>query len=132
MTHRQSHISATSSTAFHSLRPLKVNTSVVRKSAEQLTLADLTHGLPSAVLPFGDAAKGMIEAAFQGTSRNATANAAADFLGSSPDTLTRILGGDTAKIDGGLMMQGLVAFQKEFDSPCPIGGGLGIAIVVMQ
>jgi hypothetical protein len=126
------HLASISSASSKTLRPLKVNTHAVRKSAESVTLADLSKGLPSGVLPFGDAAKGMIERTFKAPSRNAVAEAAAKPLDSSADKITRILAGDTKRIDSHTLIKGLVKYQGLFDAPCPIGGGYGIAIVVMQ
>jgi hypothetical protein len=111
----------------------KVNAPAVRKSAEifDLPLAQLQRGLPTATLPFGDAAGKIIEILFNDTSRHAIAVKAARALGASDDKIERILSGDTKRIDAQLLFRCLALYQARFDKPFDIGGGLGVAIVAV-
>ncbi len=109
----------------------KVNSDRVRNAAEivDLTLAQLRRGLPTATLPFGEAAASIIGMMFAAPSRHAVAMNAARALGASDDTIERILAGDTKRIDAQLLFRCLALYQARFGKPFPIGGGLGVAIV---
>ncbi len=109
----------------------KVNAAPVRTSAEisDIALAKLQRGLPVAMLPFGDAAASIIEILFSDVSRHGIATKAAAALGASDDTITRIISGDTKRIDAQLLFRCLAMYQHKFSKPYPIGGGCGLAIV---
>jgi hypothetical protein len=111
--------------------PKKVNAGTSRKSAEilSLQLAQLSRGLPTATLPFGHAAGQMIRDCFWSRSQHRTAIVASQALGASPDTIDRIIGGDTNRIDAQLLFRCLAVYQDKFGRPFPFRGGLGIAIV---
>jgi hypothetical protein len=111
--------------------PERVNTDAFRTSAEirDLTLAQLQRGLPTAMLPFNDAAANIIEILFPDTSRHGTAIQAAQSLGASDDKITRILARETKRIDAQLLFRCLALYQHRFKKPFPLGGGFGLAFV---
>jgi hypothetical protein len=120
-----------SSSASSSPSLRKVNAEPIREVAEisDIALAKLQRGLPTAMLPFGDAAASIIEILFSDVSRHGIATKAAAALGASDDTITRIISGDTKRIDAQLLFRCLALYQHKFSKPFPIGGGFGLAIV---
>lgn len=111
----------------------KVNADCGGKSAPtDMALARLQRGLPTAVLPFGEAAGEMIRATFWTHSQKRTAQVASAAVGASPDTLERIIAGETTRIDAQLLFRVLGAYQVKFGKPYAFGGGLGIAIVEVK
>ena len=106
----------------------KVNAELSRVSAEIL-LFPMQRGLPPAALEFADAARDMINAVFGAQSRHQTCMNAARALGVSDDTVSRILGRETRKIEAELLFRCLGMYQARFGKPFAFGGGVGVAIV---
>lgn len=106
----------------------KVNADRPRETAE-IVLFPMQRGLPPAALEFADAARDMINAVFGAQSRHQTCINAARALGVSDDTVSRILGRETRKIEAELLFRCLGMYQARFGKPFAFGGGVGVAIV---
>lgn len=106
----------------------KVNAEPVRKVAE---IAQFPKAkLPDAAEDFGKASAAMIWATFPGRSQWDVALQAAHHLGTSPDTIDRVLGGKTKHPDPRLMFAILAVFQSKHGTGFSIGAGLEVRIVV--
>lgn len=106
----------------------EVNTQPVRKVAEIACFPKAK--LPDAVDDFGKACAAMIWAAFPGRSQWDVAQQAAMHVGTSPDTIDRILAGKTKHPDPRLMFAILAVFQSKNGTGFSIGAGLEVRIVV--
>ena len=85
--------------------------------------------LPAQVEDFGRACAKMIWVTFPGRSQWDVCLQAAMHLGTSPDTVERILSGKTKHPDPRLMFAVLPIYQAKFGRGFDIGGGLEIRIV---
>ena len=110
----------------------KATPGAVRKAAEKVN-GDLcrfpVERLPGVVLAFERAVADLFHATFPGPSRHAQACAAAQALGISTDTATRILAGETRRIDARIVFPVLFLYQQRFGRAFPFGAGLVVALV---
>lgn len=86
--------------------------------------------LPAQVDDFCRACAKLIWATFPGRSQWDVCLQAAMHLGTSPDTIERILAGKTKHPDPRLMFAVLPIYQAKFGRGFEIGGGLEVRIVV--
>jgi hypothetical protein len=84
--------------------------------------------LPAAVEDFGRSCAKLLWATFPARSQNAVCEAASLSLGVSPDTIARILNGDTKHPDPRVMFACLAIYQSKTGKAWPIGGGFEIRI----
>ena len=98
------------------------------KAAEILTFPKAK--LPAQVEDFGKACAKMIWATFPGRSQWDVCQQAAMHLGTSPDTIERILSGKTKHPDPRLMFAVLPIYQAKHGRGFDIGAGLEVRIVV--
>lgn len=106
----------------------KINAEPVRNSAEIAVFPK--PKLPAQVDDFGRACAKLIWATFPGRSQWDVCLQAAMHLGTSPDTIERILAGKTKHPDPRLMFAVLPIYQAKFGRGFEIGGGLEVRIVV--
>ena len=86
--------------------------------------------LPEQTEDFGHACTKMIWATFPGRSQWDVCQQAAAHLGTSPDTIERILQGKTKHPDPRLMFAVLPIYQAKHGKGFSIGGGLEVRIIV--
>jgi len=104
----------------------QIGTASPRKSADIVTFPKTK--LPALVEDFGKAAARLIWATFDGRSQYAVCLAAAQALGTSPDTIERLLNGVTKAPDARMMFACLAIYQSRHGKPFDIGGGFAIHI----
>lgn len=114
---------------------LQTTTPPEQPSAESIGRSAEIHTFTRAKLPaqvddFGRACAKMIWATFPGRSQWDVCLQAAMHLGTSPDTVERILQGKTKHPDPRLMFAVLPIYQAKHKRGFDIGGGLEIRIVV--
>lgn len=103
-----------------------------RKSAEKVNAGQLVQfpqRLPMATMEFDAAVARLVDLTFPGPSRNAQAEMAAQALGISPDTATRLLARETARIDARTVFALLGLYQARHGRAFVFGLGLSVALL---
>jgi hypothetical protein len=102
---------------------------VPRRSAGKPGVVNFSKSdLFRAIGDFGELTAGMIRQTYPAASQHATCNEASSHLGCSPDTVERILRGQTKAPDARLLFAILADFPTRRQRPFELGGGFFINI----